>query len=265
MSVQFLVWDDTTKEVGYATTIPASRISDLSVIVPAFYSETNDLSDVVSHARSGSGTLFDISAPTELLGGVVSGGYGACNPTVSYTIDGASTVSRGGQHRKDAPTSEYNGIAYIVPIKADVSLKVSISGCGWLATHAFTKCPFLDEKKPNILLDIDKKTGEIRVIHEAQRVIDASMYNPAEGCKHVHLVGEYEIDQLPKGVPFRYIRYKNGKFERTKWYYIFRKDINVLGQTFLEREWHFEFDRELSQEEIAQIEEKLGAKFVKVI
>jgi len=248
------------------------NIPDKPAIPEPFYSTTDDLSDVTIHKASDtyledheSLTLFDITGEVKLLCGL------ACSDgslEVRYKIDGASLVEKGDFTYRDSD-GDTSHLAIMIPIHATSSLKVYIYNPTTVGFHyggmAVTKCPFLDEKKPNALFDVDKKTGEIRVIHESQRVIDPSGYIPPEGCKHVHLVGEYELDQLPKGVPLRYLRYKDGKFERAKWGYVFRKEVTILGQKQVLWERTFEFDRELSQEEIKQIEEQLGAKLVRVI
>ena len=271
MTVHFLVWDDVTKEVGYATTIPASRISDLSVVVPAFYSETDDLSDVTIHRVSGVSVdgketlnVFNIAAPTELLTGFAATSGGVTTLIVRYTIDGGSTVDL----PYPANIVGAQPMLHLVPVKADSSLRLDLYNNATSDYHftcwAVTKCPFLDEKKPNILVDIDKN-GRPVVIHEARRVIDASAYVPPEKGKHVHLVGDYEISQFPRHLPADYIRYKNGKFERVKWGYVFRKEVSILGQTQVLWTRTFEFDRELSKDEIAQIERELGAKFIGII
>ena len=247
------------------------NIPDKPTIPEPFYSTTDDLSDVTLHRirsvtldAGQSSVLFDIASPVELLCGLATFDYYYDHPIVRYTIDGSSPVEYG-YHINTADTTR---VTVLVPLKAESSLKVELiclEGTDReLSGIALTKCPFLDEKKPNILLDVDKD-GKIVATHESQRVIDKSRYNPPKGCKHVHLIGKYEVDQIPRTIPLKYIRYRNGKFERVKWGYVFRKEVSVLGQTQVLWERTFEFDRELSQEEIKQIEEQLGAKFVEVI
>ena len=247
------------------------NIPDKPTIPLPFYSETDDLSDVVNHRlllASSPATIIDTTEAVELLGGVVGSPnwYNDGYIQVEYTIDGASTVTQTGVYGRDEASDDF-GLAVLVPVKADSSLKVVVTFPTTgpdIWGHAYTKCPFLDEKKPNVLFDVHRD-GRIVVAHEAQKVIDPSGYIPPEGCKHVHLIGKYELDQLPKGVPLRYIRYKDGKFERARWGYVFRKEVSILGQTQVLWERTLEFDRELSQEEIEQVEQELGAKFVGVI
>jgi hypothetical protein len=243
------------------------NIPDKPAIPLPFYSTTDDLSDVIFHNAGGTGTvrLFGISSPTELLGGIVLFSYGDITYKISYYIDGWATTININADVYTYSTYKMTP-AYIVPIKADSSLYVDMSaGSYYSAGHAVTKCPFLDVKKPTLLLDVDNKTGEILATHFSNRMFDESHFDPPAGAKHVLLVGDYEISQLPRNVPIRYIRHRNGKFERVKWGYVFRKEVSILGQTHVLWERVFEFDRELSQEEIAQIEQQLGAKFVRVI
>jgi len=256
MATNFVVWDNSTNQLGYATTIPASRISGLP---HEFYSHTDDLSDVTEHricCQLNPPALINISGSVELLGGI--GVFQFVTGFIKYTIDGASTVTTTVISSCTADGTLYY-IGYILPVLADSSLTVEITDGAplYAGGHAFTKCPFLDDVKPNALLDVDRD-GNIKVVHSSQRMIDASRYIPPKGCKHVHLVGEYELKQI-LSAPMDCIKYVDGEFVKARWIYTFEKRVRDI----LVWRRDITVDRELTDDEISDIEEALGAKMVR--
>jgi|GEM_PF-4096303 len=240
-----------------------------------FYSTTDDLSDLVWHQAEASLkggevlTFLNISDEVEFLLGLYATERADDKTRIDYTIDGATTVQKLCTNLSAHISGYY--VILLPPLKAHSSLKIDFRDISTTTSSydhygiGVTKCPFLDEKKPNVLFDVDSE-GKIIGVHKALRVIDTSKYNPLSNGKHVHLIGNYELEKIPKGIPLRFIKYQNGEFVRVKWGYKFRKEVTVLGkEKVILWEKTLEFDWELSEEEIKQIEEQLGVKLVGVI
>lgn len=253
------------------------NIPDKPTIPLPFYSETDDLSDVTYHritylidAGGTTQNFLSITGQTEVLFMFLSTSDDYPDKLYALiTIDGGTTLQYDFYSRyfksNSAGGNEY--IVFLPPLLADSSFNVDVRNDATTSQRAYligyTKCPFLDEKVPNVLLDVDEN-GIIVGMHEANKLIDKRGYRPPKGCRHVHLIGD-DVKKIPRDAPLEFYRYKNGRFERAKWGYVFRKEVSTLGQTQVLWVRTFEFDRELSQEEIAQIEQQLGAKLVRVI